>query len=411
MKNNYTLLITLLIGVLSVVSTDSSFSVDPSTLDNKILIGYQGWFNTPSDGADVGWRHWSHSTSHGPTSNDAVFDLWPAMEEYVEKEDDPTLVYQHNNPVQFFSSYRKSTTQVHFRWLQQYSLDGVFLQRFLNEVESDPAFFKERNQVLLQVADNAQRFGRTFAVMYDLSGAKSESLVSDFQSDWWYLTHQLDITNRTNYQFHNGKPVVAVWGLGFTGHPGNYSQSYNIINWLQLNGFFVMGGTPFNWRDSSGDSKPNFQGVYEKLDLISPWSVGRYDSMARFNQLHKKVQIPDKRLTDSRKQGYAPVMWPGFSWSNLQKDPSLFNQIPRQGGDFFSGQADVLIPFKPTFIYIAMFDEVNESTAIMKAANSTEQLPTTGNWLYLGYNSKPVPQDHYLKLTQSFTQRFHQLSN
>jgi len=32
--------------------------VDPSTLDNKVLIGYQGWFTCPEDGSQR-WTHWS----------------------------------------------------------------------------------------------------------------------------------------------------------------------------------------------------------------------------------------------------------------------------------------------------------------------------------------------------------------
>ena len=56
----------------------SRSDVDATTLDGKVLCGYQGWFNTPCDGAGFGFTHWgrgwtgpgagiSPSTS-GPTS-------------------------------------------------------------------------------------------------------------------------------------------------------------------------------------------------------------------------------------------------------------------------------------------------------------------------------------------------------
>src|ERR1700678_3663030 len=32
--------------------------IDASTLDGKVLCGYQGWFNTPGDGTTFGFTHW-----------------------------------------------------------------------------------------------------------------------------------------------------------------------------------------------------------------------------------------------------------------------------------------------------------------------------------------------------------------
>src|SRR6266446_2006405 len=32
--------------------------VDRTTLDGKVLCGYQGWFNTPGDGTNFGFTHW-----------------------------------------------------------------------------------------------------------------------------------------------------------------------------------------------------------------------------------------------------------------------------------------------------------------------------------------------------------------
>ena len=32
--------------------------IDATTLDGKVLCGYQGWFNTPDDGTRFGFGHW-----------------------------------------------------------------------------------------------------------------------------------------------------------------------------------------------------------------------------------------------------------------------------------------------------------------------------------------------------------------
>ena len=39
--------------------------VDETTLTNKIICGYQGWFACPGDGnsSGIGWNHWSKSSS------------------------------------------------------------------------------------------------------------------------------------------------------------------------------------------------------------------------------------------------------------------------------------------------------------------------------------------------------------
>ena len=51
-------------------------AVDTSTLDRKMLMGYQGWFACPGDGAPVNrWVHWFRSQT--PTATNATFDFWP----------------------------------------------------------------------------------------------------------------------------------------------------------------------------------------------------------------------------------------------------------------------------------------------------------------------------------------------
>ena len=50
--------------------------VDATTLDGKVLCGYQGWFNTPGDGTDFGFTHWGQGLDR-PGGGRFTVDMWP----------------------------------------------------------------------------------------------------------------------------------------------------------------------------------------------------------------------------------------------------------------------------------------------------------------------------------------------
>src|SRR5580658_9776597 len=39
--------------------------IDATTLDGKVLCGYQGWFNTPCDSEPFGFSHWGQGLEDG----------------------------------------------------------------------------------------------------------------------------------------------------------------------------------------------------------------------------------------------------------------------------------------------------------------------------------------------------------
>ena len=107
-----------------------------------------------------------------------------------------------------------------------------------------------------------------------------------------------------------------------------------------------------------------------------------------------------QRVAEAAAHGrdYLPVVWPGFSWANLQQDPGLYNAIPRRGGAFFWKQITAALDSGCTMLYVAMFDEVDESTAIFKAAPSQATVPTQGQFLSLDADGTAVGSDWYLRL-------------
>lgn len=115
---------------------------------------------------------------------------------------------------------------------------------------------------------------------------------------------------------------------------------------------------------------------------------------------------PDQAATAANHQMYMPVIFPGFSWHNL-KPASPPNQIPRTRGEFFWRQAYNAKTAGAKALKIAMFDEVNEGTAIFKAASKRSDAPDQGFWLTLDADGADLPSDWYLRLAGEITRMFH----
>src|SRR6516162_10241197 len=59
--------------------------IDATTLDGKVLCGYQGWFNTPGDGSGFGFVHWGQGLDR-PDGGRFTVDMWPDVSEYDPRE-------------------------------------------------------------------------------------------------------------------------------------------------------------------------------------------------------------------------------------------------------------------------------------------------------------------------------------
>src|SRR5690606_34020777 len=72
---------------------------------------------------------------------------------------------------------------------------------------------------------------------------------------------------------------------------------------------------------------------------------------------------------------YAPLVFPGFSWYNLKNGEAPSNGTPRNKGEFFWKQIRGAVECGAEMLYVAMFDEIDEGTAIFKIA---KKVPQTG---------------------------------
>jgi hypothetical protein len=383
-------------------ASDSNYS-----LIGKVMCGYQGWFNCPGDGIPRNWVHWGTYVDGGTfTPTECTVDMWPDMTEMGPGEKFHAVAFNDANGAHYvFSSHNYDTVVRHFQWMSDYGIDGVYLQRFATETTPGSPECNHRNDVLDYCKAGANLYGRKYAVMYDLSGLSSGSGGTlRVINDWKYLVDVKQVGRDladAGYMTHNGKPVVAVWGLGF-GRSYEGQESYNLIDFLKndptYGGNVVMIGVNDNWRTNS-DSW--FQQTLQLADIISPWWVGRFGDTTGAYSWASNVGVPDKAWCDANDKEYLPVMFPGFSWYNMGNGP--FNQIPRQGGQFLWDQVYSHInTVGATMLYVAMFDEVDEGTAIFKVTNNPpEVLPA----MFVTYDIDgfPLPSDEYLWLVGEAT--------
>ena len=133
--------------------------------------------------------------------------------------------------------------------------------------------------------------------------------------------------------------------------------------------------------------------VIEKGHVISPWTVGRFGTIEEAEAHAKKYTQGDVAWCKKKKKEYLPVVFPGFSWHNMHRGRKKLNQIPRLKGEFLWSQYVQCKKAGATMIYQAMFDEVDEATAIFKCTNN----PPVGKNKFVTYEG--LPSDHYLWLT------------
>jgi len=377
---------------------DSGYTqVDRSTLTGKVMCGYQGWFAVPSDGINRGWYHYALNNMFAPGS--CKFDLWPDLSDMDsdEKYAAPGFVTQSGAQAYLFSSQNRKTVLRHFKWMADYGIDGVFIQRFATEVFNGGAGLKQFNNVLASCKAGAHKYGRTFAIMYDLSGMQAGEW-KKVLADWRTQIVEKKILQDSCYLYQNGKPVVAIWGIGFNdGRQYTLAECSELIGSLKNNpedgGNTVMVGVPKGWRTLNDDAvnDTTLTSIVLKADIISPWFVGRYSDLSGVSSFANTDVSPDVIWCRNHNKDYLPVVFPGFSWHNMYPTSPL-NQIPRLGGNFLWSQYYNFIRVGAKMFYQAMFDEIDEGTAIFKCTND----PPVGASTFVTYEN--LPSDQYLWL-------------
>lgn len=369
-------------------STDGDHPVDTSTLHRKVMCGYQGWFMAQGDGYGMGDVHWGGVNRNPPT---CTVDLWPDVSELDRDEKFPTQYKHADGSTAFvFSSTVEKTVLRHFRWMKEYGIDGAFVQRFTAYVtDQQSRNYQRACAVLHHAREGAHRYGRAYAVMYDTDFDRAA--VEAIQADWKRLVGEMRLVADGRYLRHRDAPLIALWGYGFDHRKFDAAAAEELFQFFkqpEYGGCTILLGVPNDWTTWRDEL---LQLLDKYATVISPWTVGRYVDQASLRRFIERHWPADLKYCNAHDKDYYAVAFPGFSWTNLTGGKSPLNQIPRRGGSFFWEQIEQVRAYGLDMVYVAMFDEVDEGTAIFKCTNN----PPLGKFCtYEGLAS-----DFYLRLT------------
>jgi len=384
----------LLCSFLCAVTIVPCYGQTHPSLDSTIICGYQGWFACSGDNSPMGgWFHWNGGQ---PSPGHQSFEVYPDIVEYSSADLFQTgyAALGDGRPAKLFSAYKQETSDLHCKWMQDNGIDGVALQRFTPSGN----YKSYSDSVAVHLMHSAEKYNRMFYIMYDGIGDNMAGLEADWQNT---IVNGLKITSSPRYAYENGKPVVCFWGFGLTSYSDNATDALAAVTWFKNHGCYVIGGVPTNWRTGTSDAKPGYAQVYAAMDMISPWTVGRYKSDADVDNYKTNYLVPDKAKLDGQGIAYQPVMFPGFAWSNWNGGAP--NDFPRRQGKFMWRQFNNIKSLGIKFVYVAMFDEYDEGTAITKAAADYFDVPTNQYFQTLSIDGVYLSSDFYLRLVGAAT--------
>jgi hypothetical protein len=347
-------------------------AVDATTLANKHLAGYQG------------------------------FDLWPDTRELFDSElHDTAMTLRRGGRARLYSAYSARTIRRHFDWMADVGIDGVSIGRFLNGT-GNPVTRQRLDQMLRLVRDGCAASGRTFFIWYDVSSITGATFIDDLRRDWAHIVSQVGVTSASRYLKHKGRPLVGIWGAGANTCDATPAQWIEIINSFKNEPHLrstVLIGCSRDWR-----TNPQWSPVLAAADVVAPWTVSGWRTVQEADNYRHDVLEGDLALVKSRNQDYMPVVWPGLSTRQLSNKVDLIDLYPRQNGNLYWRQVFNAVEAGANCLFTAMFDEVDEGTAIFKTSESQDDVPLEGEWLTLDAGGQKLPSDWYLRLAGAATQ-------
>ncbi|WPU94751.1 hypothetical protein SNE25_04355 [Mucilaginibacter sabulilitoris] len=374
-------------------------TVDATTMKDKVLAGYQGWFRTPGDAhGNLGWAHLFNGR---PLPEKLAFDTWPDMSELSAEEKYPVPGFSYGDGKQayLYSAQNYQTVLRHFRWMKKYKLDGIWLSEFCGHFPGGRA--QSDSSAVLTVMRNVQKAaratGRTWAFMWDMSGISTNltrQQVFDIIVNQWKKMVDGGVTTDNRYLHENGNPVLLIWGF-FPNRPASQPDYMNpVIDFLLGPGKYqatLVAGVDPNWR---AEGTPAFQAMLMRMQGLQPWSVGRRirDPKTGYDIQNTTLWEGDIQKCRENNVLFMPVFNSGTHIAGPPPPAGTPQTVPRRMGNYLWEQYIKASHLGLKSGFVAMFDEINEGTQIMKIDLHP---PVQANFFtYDGATS-----DFYLRLT------------
>lgn len=369
-------------------------------LEYGAYYGYQGWHFAPGDGRveSNNWVHWFNKNM--PDEDNIHGDMWPDLSEYDPNNLYETdLKYSNGDKVKVYSTHDYSTIDLHVKWMKDYGLKGFVVQRFSNAIDKSNNL-EQGDKKILDVMTACEKYGVKFYVMHD-AGAGDANEVDRVTDDWKHLVDDLGILESPAYAYQDGKPVYGLWGIGVTGKRlWTPEQVHAILDTHQIGNTkynsYVVGGLSSSWYSNP---LQEWYPVYDRLNMIMPWRPLFYNpySQTNISRMHD-----EKAWCDTKGIDYQPSITPGGSAGNIGllegNANKKRNSFPRNGGYRLWKQAYEVCKMGSKFMYIAMFDEVDEGTAMYKQVETEAGLPVNCRQVSLDEDGYDLPSDWYLQL-------------
>ncbi|KAG8714813.1 hypothetical protein FRC11_007044 [Ceratobasidium sp. 423] len=322
------------------------------------------------------------------TDNDGQFnaELLPDPE-YYSPED---LVVMPRAQHKLFSSRNPAIVKRHFNIMAMHGIDGVFVIRRGNEIAAayQPGgngigLMKLRSEGINTVFRAAEAEGRVVSMMYDLHGLPSHQIETWVVGDWDFMLHSKHVIESPAYVREHGRPVVALWSVGFKHAGQDPEMVMRLINRIRemTGGAYIILGVPITWQKQDR----NWQAVYSVADAIAPMCIGTLVDEEGVNNYSRNVQHPGVQAlkSDQHKSDYVGVVWPGNEGELTVNTGMSTGPAPRQDGAFFWRQVYNAHKDGVRLMYAEMFDGFEEGTAILPS---------------LGAQGDNTPSDWYLRI-------------
>ena len=182
--------------------------------------------------------------------------------------------------------------------------------------------------------------------------------------------------------------MVFLWGLPFPNRNLTPGTADAVVDFFKSDpkygGNHVIGGIPGNWRKMDAAWQKHFR----KYNGVLSWMSSSYaEDIADFNKLGLSY--------------HAHVM-PGFSWANLKHLPGGDQSVEftaRDGGRYYWNQLSQAARAGADRLFVGMFDEYDEATAIMPMSDDPPPPPVRPGVAATFYNgANAQEQGEFIRL-------------